>query len=65
MKSNTNNCPMCKEPIEILNGDQMHPGDLNHGVTVQCINIECHMADWGHGKNENAAFEVFKQKCGL
>lgn len=39
----------------------MNPKD---GITVWCPNTACGMADWGHGKTEKDALEVFQQKCG-
>lgn len=65
MKSESNKCPLCNEPVDVQQGHQTHPNDSNYGVTIDCKNTVCPMADWGHGKNENAAFEVFRQKCGL
>ena len=62
MKTNIE-CPCCKEKLESLIGDQLHPGSDKHGVTVYCSNRGCGMADWGHGKNEKEACEVFFDKC--
>ena len=41
-----------------------HKVDPLDGVCVECVNRECGMEDWGHGKNVKEAFEIFKQKCG-
>jgi hypothetical protein len=62
MKSETNKCPLCNQPIEVEQGTRMNRLD---GITVGCTNEACEMADWGHGRNEAAAFEIFKQKCGV
>ena len=55
-------CPICQGPMRVQKGQQMNPND---GVTVDCTNVACGMADWAHGKDEKAAFEVFKLKCGI
>jgi len=62
MKSETNKCPLCNTAVEVANGTKMNPLD---GITVGCNNPECLMADTGHGRNEEQAFKVFQQKCGL
>lgn len=59
--ANNMNCPICKQPMRFQKGTQMNPND---GVTADCVNMSCGMADWGHGKDEKAAFEIFSQKCG-
>jgi hypothetical protein len=53
-------CPVCKEETRSVRGHKINPDD---GVTLWCPNVNCGMADWGHGKDENAAYEIFKQKC--
>lgn len=66
MKSDSFKCPLCGAVMEWNYGNQMHPHDEAFGVTVSCSNnTECHMADWGHGKNEKAAYSMFRQKCGF
>ena len=55
-------CPICKSVLRVQRGQQMDPTD---GFTVDCTNLACGMADWGHGSSEKAAYEVFKQKCGI
>jgi len=55
------NCPVCGNIVRIVNGTQLDPKD---GITVYCPDKNCTMADWGHGKTEKDAFEIFKQKCG-
>ena len=65
MKSELNKCPVCNTAIEVEQGTRMNRND---GITVGCNNEACGMAiggDFAHGKNENAAFEIFKQKCGV
>ncbi len=55
------NCPICGNVVRSIPGTQLDPKD---GITVYCANKSCSMADWGHGKNEKDAFEIFIQKCG-
>ena len=55
-------CPLCKHPVRVQRGQQI---DSNDGFTVDCVNLECGMSDWGHGSSEKNAYEVFKQKCGI
>lgn len=53
-------CSVCGGPLKACAGTQLNVKD---GVTVYCPNTACGMADWGHGKNEKEALEVYKQKC--
>lgn len=55
-------CPVCNGLLTSTLGDGHNP---NNGVTISCINMNCGMADWGHGKNDKEAFDIFKQKCGV
>jgi len=61
MKSEKNKCLICNESMNYELGTIV---DSNDGVTTWCDNKECKMADWGHGKDEKSAFEIFSQKCG-
>lgn len=54
-------CPLCNTALMSSVGHKVDPLD---GVCVECVNRECGMEDWGHGKNVKEAFEIFKQKCG-
>lgn len=54
-------CPLCNKDLQLEKG---HAVNRNDGITIFCIAADCCMEDWGHGKNEKEAFEVFKQKCG-
>ena len=55
-------CPKCNIELLVTMGSAVN---VNDGITISCNNMECKMADWGHGKNEKEAFEIFRQKCGL
>lgn len=61
MNESTYKCPLCQQPLKIQRGHSIDPLD---GITIFCDNKECGMKDWGHGKNEKEAFEVYNQKCG-
>lgn len=56
-------CPICKGPLASVPGTQMNPGDPAYGVTVYCPTQGCSMQDWGHGKTELGALDVFLQKA--
>jgi hypothetical protein len=60
MKSELYKCPICKLPLDWERGHRIDPTD---GITLYCPNKECGMSDWGHGRNEKDAFEVFQNKC--
>ena len=52
-------CPRCKKPLQYCEGDQVNP---KNGITIWCEDcLDC----GGHGKNEAAALEIFKQKLGF
>jgi hypothetical protein len=55
-------CPVCTGLLISTPGHAIDPKD---GITMECTNKECGMADWAHGKNEKEAFEIFQQKCGV
>jgi hypothetical protein len=55
-------CPVCTGLLTSTIGDGHHSIE---GVTLECPNKDCGMADWAHGKNGKDAFEIFKQKCGV
>lgn len=61
MKTTEFLCPVCKLPLVSFAGTQTNAED---GVTIECRNPVCKMADWAHGTTEKAAFEVFVEKCG-
>jgi hypothetical protein len=54
-------CPICDAPLETIVGHKLSQTD---GITIFCPNNDCTMADWGHGKDDKHAYEIFVQKCG-
>lgn len=57
------NCPVCEVPLVLSVGDQVHPGNVDYGVTLDCGNRGCPSTVSAHGKNEKEAFEVLQEKC--
>ena len=56
-------CPICKVEMAVMDGERMHPGDKNYGVTLHCLNMGCGAQEvMGHGRNEKEAFEVVVAK---
>jgi hypothetical protein len=55
-------CPECSGFLSSQPGQAL---DITDGITLECRNKDCGMADWAHGKNEKEAYEIFKQKCGV
>jgi hypothetical protein len=55
-------CPICGAFLYSQVGTKIDPND---GINVECTNVECSMADWGHGKTAKDAFNIFRQKCGV
>lgn len=57
------NCPMCQSEMVTSQGDSMHPGNPNYGVTLFCPSHACPAQEvMGHGDNEEKAFKVIQQK---
>lgn len=54
-------CPLCKLPMEILNGDKLDP---NNGITLMCSSKDCPSNEnvFGHGTSELKAYEIACQK---
>jgi len=53
-------CLLCGFDIQYQTGTII---DINDGITAYCGNKDCKMQDWGHGKDEKSAYEIFRQKC--
>ena len=53
-------CPKCNGKLRSMPGHALSATD---GVTVDCPNFKCGMADWGHGKTVKEAVSIFQQKC--
>jgi hypothetical protein len=46
-----------------LQGDRMHPGDSNYGITLACINDKCSAQEvMGHGNKIKDAWDVVNTK---
>jgi hypothetical protein len=57
------NCPVCNAPLAQMPGNQMHPGDPEHGWTVWCPATACPPQEVaGHGNTVKAAYEIVKQR---
>ena len=53
-------CPLCGSLLVILQGTRLNPQD---GITLACLWSECPAQEVeGHGRNEEAAFEIIQQK---
>ena len=55
-------CPLCKAPMRVQRGSEIDSVD---GYSVDCVNPGCGMDSGAHGKDSKAAYEIFKQKCGI
>lgn len=56
-------CPICKVELTVVDGERMHLGDKNYGVTLYCFNVNCKAQEvMGHGGKEKEAYEVVMAK---
>lgn len=56
-------CPICNVAMNTMDGEKMHPGDSNYGVTLYCINTNCSAQEvFGHGNKPKDAYEVVTAK---
>ena len=56
-------CPICNVELVSMDGEKIHPGDSNYGVTVYCANKKCSAQEvFGHGDNVKQACEVIVHK---
>lgn len=57
------NCPICKAPLVSMEGNTMHPGDSDFGITLYCNNKQCTAQEVvGHGDNARQAYDVVLAK---
>ena len=60
------NCPICGTKLMEANGEPIHPGDANYGVTVWCPgaypSVCIAQEVMGHGNNVKDAYAVVLAK---
>lgn len=57
-------CPLCNATLNRFEGEKIHPGNPEFGVTLDCGNPACSAAEvTGHGRNEKEAFKIIEEKC--
>ena len=56
-------CPICRGPLDAQDGNQLHPGNPDYGVTVYCPSRACPAQEVaGHHTTLDKAFRVIKEK---
>lgn len=59
----TYKCPLCGATLANMDGDTLHPGNPEHGVTLWCPNDKCPAQEvFGHGESAKKAFDIIKEK---
>lgn len=56
-------CPICSAVLSVAYGEQLHPDNLEYGVTLFCLNRGCPAQEVaGHGRNVREAYSVILAK---
>ena len=58
-----NLCPICEQPLLKSIGDAIHPGSVEHGMTLYCAHVPCEAQEvFGHGANERECMTIVLSK---